>query len=657
ADVPAATELHLPVDVDAARTLLESREGMRVALPDVRAIGGTDAHGEVPVVESAAGVEHLLRTAADDGRRMILVAPGDWPVVAQGDVLADVVGPLDYTFGEYKVDVADWSAVGRTAGGRQPDTFAPAGVGELTAATFNVENLFDEIDDPGKSDTEGTYFPRSHAEYLSFVDRRAKAIDERLGRPDIVSIEEIEKLPILEDLAANPRLAPADYGAALIEGVDARGIDVGVLYNRAKLRLIGVEQRQKCMDAAAAGDAGVAPCTLPGGGAGQMIFSRPPLVVRLALRGTDARITVIANHFKSKGGGDAVTTATRVLEAKHIVDIVRELQAAEPATPVFVMGDLNDFPDSPPIQEIVGTGLLVDLHDRVPDDQDYTFIFNGVAQVLDYILVPPAFAAANVTEALVAHINVDFPSHPPVNQSPEPPPFETSRVSDHNPFFIRFKRFGRERYVAFLPALLSNGAFQGVEAGGSGTDAPTPAAATSTPDDPSRPTAAPTDEPVPTPSPVPPHPTPGPSPTAGASPTPSAGEPPRTPLRITTLFYDGVVPNTEADEYIEVENVTGAPVALGGWRVTSLRGTNQVYAFPASAVIDPGPEGRCRVYTNEDHPERACSFNWGSAQAIWSNAGDKAELRDASGAVIDHRCYGESPWGNACGAATATAVP
>ena len=149
-------------------------------------------------------------------------------------------------------------------------------------------------------------------------------IADRLGMPDIVSIEEIEHLSILEDIARSPRLAAARYGAVLIEGIDPRGIDVGVLYNRSKLRLIEARQRQKCMVASEAGEAGLDACTLPDGTAGKQIFARPPLVVRLAVNGSDARLTVIANHFKSKGGAsEAVTTATRVLQAKHVVDLLR----------------------------------------------------------------------------------------------------------------------------------------------------------------------------------------------------------------------------------------------------------------------------------------------------------------------------------------------
>jgi hypothetical protein len=49
----------------------------------------------------------------------------------------------------------------------------------------------------------------------------------------------------------------------------------------------------------------------------------------------------------------------------------------------------------------------------------------------------------------------------------------------------------------------------------------------------------------------------------------------------------------------------------------------------------------CRVYTDEDHPEH-CGLNWGrSTQPVWANTGDKAELRDAAGALSDWFCYGD----------------
>lgn len=635
AALPPPAALALPADPAAVEAAVERLEGMRVALPRLRAVAGTDAYGEVTAIDATLPVSHVLRTARD-GRLATVIAPSGWPVVTQGDTLDGVVGPLHFSYGEYKVIVDDWSTVTVTPGGRRPAVWAAPDDTALTAATFNVENLFDGIDDPGKDDTEGSYFPRSRAEYEAFVARRARAIADHLRWPDVVSIEEVENLAVLRDLAAHPHLAPGDYGAVLVEGIDPRGIDVGVLYDRRRLRLLGFEQRQRCLPAAEAGPAGLADCALADGGPGRQIFARPPLVVRLALRGTDARFTVIANHFKSKGGDEAETMRTRLLQAQHVLALVEAFEAADPAAPVFVMGDLNEFEDWPPIEALVGSGRLTLLHDRVPAEANYTYIFNGVAQNLDYILVPPAFATAQVVDARPVHINVDFPARPPADREPPLPPFETSRVSDHDPFAMRFRPWGEPRHEAFLPALLRHDAFPS----GTGGDAPTAAASRS-------PSATPSATPS-SPAPTGVAPTAAPTP-GGPSPTAPAGGVPRTPLRITTLFYDGEVPQTEADEYIEIENVTDAAVPLAGWTVVSVRGTGQVFAFPAAAVMPP--RQRCRVYTDEDHPERACSFRWGSDQGLWNNGGDKAELRDPTGALIDHRCYGGTPWGEACGGA------
>ena len=47
---------------------------------------------------------------------------------------------------------------------------------------------------------------------------------------------------------------------------------------------------------------------------------------------------------------------------------------------------------------------------------------------------------------------------------------------------------------------------------------------------------------------------------------------------------------------------------------------------------------KCRVYTNEHHPE-SCGFSFGSGSAIWNNKGDYGHLYDASGAEVSTYCY------------------
>jgi len=54
------------------------------------------------------------------------------------------------------------------------------------------------------------------------VARRARSIGAHLGAPDVVAVQEVEKLEVLQALADHPALAGAAYGAVLIEGPDLR---------------------------------------------------------------------------------------------------------------------------------------------------------------------------------------------------------------------------------------------------------------------------------------------------------------------------------------------------------------------------------------------------------------------------------------------------
>jgi hypothetical protein len=140
------------------------------------------------------------------------------------------------------VDVQDIPAVGQT----------------VTIMAFNVENLFDNKDDPGKDDN--TFFALSdkqseeHREScakieverwrdqclywdwndsilehkLSVVARTILQVNDGRGA-DIIALQEIENIEILERLRTG-YLSDANYlPAILIEGYDRRGIDVAFL--------------------------------------------------------------------------------------------------------------------------------------------------------------------------------------------------------------------------------------------------------------------------------------------------------------------------------------------------------------------------------------------------------------------------------------------
>ena len=146
------------------------------------------------------------------------------------------------------------------------DATPEAGSGaSVTIMAFNVENLFDNVDDPGKEDR--TYLAladKQSAEHKAackeievdrwrqqcldwdwsdaIIDRKLAAVAGVIlqvgdGRgPDIVALQEVENIGILERLRTE-NLAAAGYEPGiLIEGDDLRGVDVAFL---TRLKLAG----------------------------------------------------------------------------------------------------------------------------------------------------------------------------------------------------------------------------------------------------------------------------------------------------------------------------------------------------------------------------------------------------------------------------------
>jgi endonuclease/exonuclease/phosphatase family metal-dependent hydrolase len=141
---------------------------------------------------------------------------------------------------------------------REPAPRPDAAAQSLTIMTFNVENLFDNLDDPGKDD--GTYLalaakqndahraacagievPHWREQCLEWdwsdtiVDRKLRVIADAIlqvgdGRgADVIALQEVENIRILERLRTDYLAAAGYLPAVLIDGNDLRGIDVAFL--------------------------------------------------------------------------------------------------------------------------------------------------------------------------------------------------------------------------------------------------------------------------------------------------------------------------------------------------------------------------------------------------------------------------------------------
>ena len=95
---------------------------------------------------------------------------------------------------------------------------------------------------------------------------------------------------------------------------------------------------------------------------------------------------------------------------------------------MLVLGDLNDFEFSETVKVLergadrAGPRARRSVAASCPQDERYSYIFQGNGQVLDHILVSPALLLQGPPDLDSVHINTEF----------------ADQVSDHDPPITRF---------------------------------------------------------------------------------------------------------------------------------------------------------------------------------------------------------------------------
>lgn len=129
---------------------------------------------------------------------------------------------------------------------------------------------------------------------------------------------------------------------------------------------------------------------------------------------------------------------------------------------------------------------------------------------------------------------------------------------------------------------------------------------------------------------------PTPAPTLPPAPEPTPTPVPASDVQITHIFYDGLVPRVESDEYVEITNLGTEPQNLAGWVLKDISEGYPSFTFP-NYILEPG--AHVRVYTNEIHPEWG-GFSFGSGKAVWNNKEpDVAALYNAQGEEVSRKSY------------------
>jgi len=204
-------------------------------------------------------------------------------------------------------------------------------------AFYNLENLFDTIDNEGVLDEEFT--PEgldrwTGEKYRHKLDNMALAIsrigegDGWKGGPAVMGVSELENRQVLEDLIAHPALKESGYQIVHYDSPDLRGVDVALLYRTRFFKVTASSSNElKIFDEK-----------------GERVFTRDQLVVSGIFDGEPMHF--IVNHWPSRSGGEMTTRPRRNAAADLTRHLADSLLAIDGKAKVFVMGDLNDDPSN-----------------------------------------------------------------------------------------------------------------------------------------------------------------------------------------------------------------------------------------------------------------------------------------------------------------------
>ncbi|WIB68932.1 esterase-like activity of phytase family protein [Curtobacterium sp. MCBD17_035] len=433
-----------------ALDFFESLEGMRVEVDDARVVGPSDEYGEQYVTTKPSqlpttrgGTLLTAENATPSGRLEVVAANGSNPRVDVGDVFRGAtVGEVDYSqYGGYDLTATTLGSVAR--GGITPTVATTPKPDQLSVATYNVENLA----------------PSDPATKFAAL---AKGVVANLRSPDILTVEEVQD----DDGATDDGVVAADqtiakltaaittaggpsYASREIDPVnDADGgqpggnIRVVFLFNPKRVRFDDrgpASVNRSTTATVVTSSHGVPDVTLspgriaPTDAAWQS--SRKPLVGEFTFRGR--RVFVIGNHFDAKLGDQnqdgrfqypaRSSAVQRQQQAQLVHDFTAQILKVDARAAVVVAGDLNDHQFSPALATLTGKPLhgqaatkpvLTDLITTLPANQQYTYVYDGISEVLDHILVT---AGVGTPDYQVVHLNAEF----------------ADQTSDHDPQVVR----------------------------------------------------------------------------------------------------------------------------------------------------------------------------------------------------------------------------
>ena len=285
-----------------------------------------------------------------------------------------------------------------------------------TVAFYNVENLFDTINDPDTYDEEYTpvngWTKKNYEKKLDNLSRvliELGTSDMQKNSPAIIGVCEVENRRVLEDLVKHPRLLDKNYKVVHFDSPDKRGIDVGFLYQERHFQptsyinvplyvyqneVTTTKKSKKNSDEDEEIEYNKNYDTKS-----KRIYTRDQLLVTGMLDGEE--IHVIVNHWPSRSGGEKRSSPYREAAGRLNRRIMDSLIKINPNAKMITMGDLNDGAYNKSVKEGIGAKLkkeelkkpadIFNPFEQMARDGHASLFYRDSGDIFDQIMVSEQF--------------------------------------------------------------------------------------------------------------------------------------------------------------------------------------------------------------------------------------------------------------------------
>lgn len=221
---------------------------------------------------------------------------------------------------------------------------SPTNTTAYSVGFYNVENLFDTIDDPLTNDN--SFLPKSRRKwtserYFHKQEQLSKVIFhlDSTYHTAIIGLAEIENRAVLADLLIRPSLRDLPYEIIHQDSPDERGIDVAAIYNKdifnyEEHNYVSIELNDKNKGA-----------------------TRDILLVTGTIE--NQQCTFIFSHWPSRSGGQTKSDPARKKVASFIYLIAKKIHTDYPKREIIVLGDFNDTPTNASVFKELGADTLL----------------------------------------------------------------------------------------------------------------------------------------------------------------------------------------------------------------------------------------------------------------------------------------------------------